>query len=432
MVNGVRSGSEDRFFTKLDWAAFWTATLVTFAVYFFTLGPSVGLEDSGELATAGAHLGVPHPPGYPFWTLCSWIFCKLFSWVTYMGHPTPAWAISCFSAVAGALAAGCTAMLICRSAHDFVGGTDGASGAPAPLPMDGSSGILAFGGGVAGALTFALSPVEWSQSTIVEIYSLNALFLMWVFLLSYRWMRRPTDKMLWFTAFVFGLGLTNYQVLLFAIVPLALVIAMKNIGLFRDVFIYLVPIGMTWQILKIGQLQRADSFMQADVISKHKAIVDQAVSTPSTTVLSAAIVLLVAALVAAAVLKKRGQDAKAEKSILFAGGASAALILLSAFVFTSKNVWTGVTAPVAPLIDPTRYALVAALVAGSVVAAMSAALRGTRNTSRMCGKGEWGAQLSISVTQMPVMSISHPIEIMPRMFGIAPTSAGIVKRPLSR
>ena len=163
----------DSFFGKLDWAAFWTATLLTFAVYFFTLGPSVGLEDSGELATAGAHLGVPHPPGYPFWTLCSWIFCKLFFWVSYMGHPTPAWAISCFSAAAGALAAGCTAMLICRSARDFVGGTDGGSGAPAPLPMDGSSGVLAsgapaplpevgtsgllaFGGGVGGALTFAL------------------------------------------------------------------------------------------------------------------------------------------------------------------------------------------------------------------------------------------------------------------------------------
>jgi hypothetical protein len=116
---------KDKFFGKLDWAAFWTATLLTFAVYFWTLGPSVGLEDSGELATAGAHLGVPHPPGYPFWTLCSWIFCKLFSWVSYMGHPTPAWAISLCSAVFGALAAGCTAMLICRSARDFL--VDGAN-----------------------------------------------------------------------------------------------------------------------------------------------------------------------------------------------------------------------------------------------------------------------------------------------------------------
>ena len=73
-----------KFFSKIDWAAFWTATLAAFLVYFFTLGPSVGLEDSGELATAADHLGVPHPPGYPFWTLCSWFFCKVFSWATYM------------------------------------------------------------------------------------------------------------------------------------------------------------------------------------------------------------------------------------------------------------------------------------------------------------------------------------------------------------
>ena len=368
---------KDRFFTKLDWAAFWTATLVTFAVYFFTLGPSVGLEDSGELATAAANLGVPHPPGYPFWTFCSWLFCKVFSWVTYMGHPTPAWAVSLCSATFGAFAAGCTAMLICRSAADFVGAGSpvGDSDAPDPLPREGVSSWLCFGGGVGGALTFAFSPVEWSQATIVEIYSLNALFLMWVFLLSYRWMRKPSDKILWITAFVFGLGLTNYQVLLFAIVPLAILIAMKNIGLFRDVFVYLVPVGLTWQVLQIGQLLRADRSMQADVINKHEAIVGQAVATPSTTALVLALVLIVGALVAAAVLKTRGSREKAEKAVLYVGGAGAALMLMSAFVFVSKNTWAGITAPVAPLVAPTRYALVAAFVAGSVVAAMLAALR---------------------------------------------------------
>ena len=361
-MHNMKIDSEERFFTKLDWAAFWTATLLTFAVYFFTLGPSVGLEDSGELATAGAHLGVPHPPGYPFWTLCSWIFCKLFFWVTYMGHPTPAWAISCFSAVAGALAAGCTAMLICRSAHDFAGG-DG----------EGCSGVLSFGGAVAGALTFALSPVEWSQSTIVEIYSLNALFLMWVFLLSYRWMRKPSDKILFFTAFVFGLGLTNYQVLLFAIVPLAIIILMTNIALFRDVFIYLIPVALTYQVLQIGQLVRADRFMQSDAINKHVALA--ATSTcPSTFFIILGLVVLVGALVAAAVLRERGDGARAKKAVLSFGGGGAAVILLSAFVFTGKNSWTGIFAPVAPLIEPWRYAFIAALVAGSVVAAVLAAL----------------------------------------------------------
>ncbi len=364
MATSSNQDSAGRFFTRLDWAAFWAATLVTFVVYFMTLGPSVGLEDSGELATAAANLGVPHPPGYPFWTFCAWLFCKAFGWVTYMGHPTPAWCVSLCSAVFGALAAGCTAMLICRSSRDFIGREEGGA-----IPA------LSFGGGVAGALTFALSPVEWSQSTIVEIYSLNALFLMWVFLLSYRWMRRPTDRMLWLTAFVFGLGLTNYQVLLFAIVPLALVIMLKNLPMFRDVVLYLVPVGLTWQVLQIGQLYRADRLMQSDVINKHLPLAGEPMAAPSTAALAVGIALLVGAVAAAAHLRRReGGAGKARKVVLFVGGAGAAVIFLSSFVFVSQNAWAGVTAEVAPLIPPTRYALIAAFVAASVVAAVLSAL----------------------------------------------------------
>ena len=369
---------KDKFFTKLDWAAFWTATLVTFAVYFYTLGPSVGLEDSGELATAAAHLGVPHPPGYPFWTFCSWIFCKVFSFVTYMGHPTPAWCVSLCSATFGAFAAGFTAMLLCCSGRDFIGGgTDGVSGGPEPLSKEGDGKWLAFGGAVAGALAFSLSPVEWSQSTIVEIYSLNAFFLMWVFLLTYRWMRKPSDRILWMTAFIFGLGLTNYQVLLFAIVPLALVILMQNPGMFRDVFIYLCPVAMTYQILQVGQLNRMSAQMSSAAIAKHLPVLGKAgelVTTPSSTAIVLGLVLLVGALVASVVFAKKGDKLRARNAVLYVGGAGAALIFLSSFVFTSGQFWSGESEEVvAPLIAPWRYAAIGGLVAGSVVlAALSA------------------------------------------------------------
>ena len=473
--------TKDRFFTKLDWAAFWTATLATFAVYFWTLGPSVGLEDSGELATAAAHLGVPHPPGYPFWTLCSWLFCKLFSWVTYMGHPTPAWAVSCCSAVFGALAAGCTAMLICRSACDFIegegpwvkgqglgvkgqgsrvegqglgvkgqgekdGNSDRVSLGPWHLNLDPNK-VLAFGGGVAGALTFALSPVEWSQSTIVEIYSLNALFLMWVFLLSYRWMRKPSDKLLWFTAFVFGLGLTNYQVLLFAVVPLALIIMLKNIGMFRDVFIYLIPVALMYQVMQIGQLGAASPLMQRDVIDKHipvgvtqklfnddlllhrygyntfkdlasgegmsrrmvavwrrqgfhlsPEIVDgmenagnydiaaHTSACPSTTLIIIGIILVVAAIVAALVIRRRRDLAAAQKALVAVGGAGVGAFLLS-MLFSSEASWSGARFEIAPLIEPMWYAAIAALIAAASICATAVALHLEGEGSREKGQG---------------------------------------------
>jgi heme/copper-type cytochrome/quinol oxidase subunit 4 len=65
-------------------------------------------------------------------------------------------------------------------------------------------------------LLLAFSPVLWSQSVIVEVYSLNALFQMGVLLLIYMWMCRPkNDALLYVAAFLFGLGLTNHQTLLF-------------------------------------------------------------------------------------------------------------------------------------------------------------------------------------------------------------------------
>ena len=326
------------FFSKFDWAAFWTATFVR----------------------------------YPFWTLCSWIFCKVFSFVTYMGHPTPAWAVSCCSAVFGAFAAGCTAMLICRSAHDFIVKDDAS---------DAGADWLSFGGGVGGALAFSFSPVEWSQSTIVEIYSLNALFLMWVFLLSYRWMKRPSDKILWFTAFVFGLGLTNYQVLLFAIVPIAIIICLRNFSMFRDFLLYLIPVALTCQVLQIGELQRANEFMTSDVINKHMALKTCA-STPSTAALVFAFVALVAGMIVAAVLRARGRRDVAKISAMIGGGVALAVMAFAVIgIFAGEVSWPalspnqGTEADItAPLVNPRIYVWVAMFMVVSVVCGVLAAL----------------------------------------------------------
>ncbi|MEG1788228.1 MAG: DUF2723 domain-containing protein [Kiritimatiellia bacterium] len=243
---------------SFDWTdrlAFWLSCGIAFVVYFASLGPSVGLEDSGELATAAEVLGVPHPPGYPLWTMISWLFCRVFSGVTYWGYPNPAWAVSLGSAMMGALAAGVTALLITRSARDLMGVEEGENVASAQRLR-----ISAAVSGVAASLAFAFSPVMWSQSVIVEVYALGALFLALVMLLLYEWFRRPRASLLVILGLVFGLGLTNYQVLLLAGFPIALLIFLRNRKLAFSFLAVLIPFALTAYLLSLGALASADMF----------------------------------------------------------------------------------------------------------------------------------------------------------------------------
>ena len=231
------------FFRRIDWAAFWIAGAITLAVYFFTLAPTLTLEDSGELAVASDYLGVPHPPGYPIWTLVTWFFQWVFHWVKYNGHPNPAWSVGLASAVSGAGACALLALLICRSGADLL------RSIPALTDKIGfrTESRLCLAAGISGGLLLAFSPVLWSQSVIVEVYSLNALFQMGVLLLIYMWMCRPkSDVLLYVAAFLFGLGLTNHQTLLFLGLALAVAVLLKDANLFRDFALAAVLVGIVF------------------------------------------------------------------------------------------------------------------------------------------------------------------------------------------
>jgi len=230
IISSSTQAKKTRFFTAWDWRAFWTAFLVSFAVYFCTLAPTVTMEDCGELATAGAYLGVPHPPGYPIWTMLAWLFTKVFSFVTFRGQPNPAWAIALMSAFFGALASGLSALLICRSGSDIIQQIKGST----ETITNSTREIFCWIGGTVASLLFAFSPVNWSQSVIVEVYSLNAFFLVLILVIAYMWLKRPADNTLILLSFLFGIGMTNYQGLLLLLPALAILVLLRNMSLFRD------------------------------------------------------------------------------------------------------------------------------------------------------------------------------------------------------
>jgi len=93
---------------RIDWLTFGITTLVVFIGYFLTLAPDLTLEDSGELAVGSFYAGVPHPPGYPVWTIFTWLFTVL------VPVSNVAWRVALASAVSGALACGLIALLASR------------------------------------------------------------------------------------------------------------------------------------------------------------------------------------------------------------------------------------------------------------------------------------------------------------------------------
>jgi len=72
------------------------AFVAAFAVYLWTLCPTVWVGDSGELTAAAWTLGTPHPTGYPLWLLLAKAFATVFPFGSV------AWRMNFFSALCAA------------------------------------------------------------------------------------------------------------------------------------------------------------------------------------------------------------------------------------------------------------------------------------------------------------------------------------------
>src|SRR3989339_1037949 len=162
-----------------------TVFFLSFIAYLTTLFPGLSqYRDSGEMVSAAHTLGVPHPPGYPFYTLIS----KLFILLVPFG--SQAFRLNALSALAGA--ASCYVLyLIFR----------------ALLKNRAVAALL--------ALTLASSYLQWYLALVSEMYTLNTLFAALTVYLLLRFSQDKTEfRYLYLASFLFGLGLGNRMDLL--------------------------------------------------------------------------------------------------------------------------------------------------------------------------------------------------------------------------
>jgi tetratricopeptide (TPR) repeat protein len=214
-------------FRKTDWLTF----LITFAGvwigYYLTLAPELTLEDSGELATGSFYAGIPHPPGYPVWTIYTWL------WTVLVPFKSIAWRVALGEATGGALAAGLLGLLVSRGSSLLMEGIDDLKA----MAGRWESAICMVSGFVAGML-IGFNGFMWSQSVIVEVYAFSMASFMVVLLCLLRWIYAPHQRRyLYYALFFHGICFTNHQTLIVAAMGIEVAIAAANYRMGRYLFL---------------------------------------------------------------------------------------------------------------------------------------------------------------------------------------------------
>ena len=220
------AGAESaRFFLRTDWLSFGMTTALALGGYLLTLAPQVTLGFSGVFSVGAMYAGVPHPPGYPLWTIYAWIFTVL------LPFSNVAWRVAVSSAVAGALACGVIALMVSRGGVLIVEAIPGFK----RLKPKAESLLRVVSGSVAG-LAFGFDGAFWGRAVVADVWPLSVLLLSIVLCSLMRWMQAPDQKRFLCAAFfVYGLTISNSQALLTAAFGLQLLVMFGDRELGRDI-----------------------------------------------------------------------------------------------------------------------------------------------------------------------------------------------------
>src|SRR3989339_695407 len=188
------------------------AFIFPLSIYILTACPTVYVGDSGEMITAAYYLGIPHPPGYPLYTM----FGKLMSTLPLF---TIAYRVNLTASFFGALSILFSYLLFRNISCIFFRETREKS----PAIMD----IAAF----LSAISIAFSFTFWNQSLITKggLYTLNLLIIILALHILLRISveaKHLNMKNFVLLGVICGLGLANHNTM----VPLTLFFAIYTAG----------------------------------------------------------------------------------------------------------------------------------------------------------------------------------------------------------
>ena len=161
--------------------------LLIFAIYILSMPSTVVLEDDGFFLLSAYYNGISHPPGYPLYTLIAHIF----GLIPLENYALKIHILSALFSVGA-----------CAVFYNIL------------KELNNNQDIGFF------VLVLAFSSVLWSQSIIAEVYTLNLLLLLAIFLLLLRFHHNQNLTLLRLAALIYGLALSNHWPLVILSSPL--------------------------------------------------------------------------------------------------------------------------------------------------------------------------------------------------------------------
>jgi len=158
-----------KFFLYVLW------TILVFVIYLYTSYPTIPpYRDSGDLITAGYTLGIPHPPGYPLYSVLG----KIFSVIIPYGNI--AYRLNLMS-VFFSIFTGIIIILMFSSSNEFL------------------TGIIV-------ASVYIFSKSVWSLSHVSEMYTISTFFVALIFFVLIKFNISIQIKYLYLVSFLSGLS----------------------------------------------------------------------------------------------------------------------------------------------------------------------------------------------------------------------------------
>ena len=203
--------------------------LFSFFIYVDTLAPSVSFWDCGEFIATSYTLGVPHPPGSPFFLLLG----RFFSMLPFHGGGASdpammegtfhqiAYRVNMLSPLATAFANLFLYLIIVRLVVEYRGKI-----------KDGTDRWIAYGGGVIGSLALAFSDSHWFNAVEAEVYAMSIFFTAIVVWLILKWSEKVDEghvgaRNILIISYMMGLAISVHMLNLLAIPFVGLIMYYK-------------------------------------------------------------------------------------------------------------------------------------------------------------------------------------------------------------